>query len=123
MMSRRSSGEGVSLDKGGDSLAVKLLFQPAGDGLFVWSCEADGFGGLVAAILDDPDYETTDVENRYLSRHRFADDIALMAQLSGRKLDVADRDRAETINVASDESFIYSLDRLGFVSLVIGAQS
>ena len=113
----------MSPDKGGNSLAVKLLFQPSGDGLFVWSCEADGFGGLVAAILDDPDYETADVENRLINRCRFAEDIALIAQLSGRKLVVADRDRAETINVASDESFIHSLDRLGFVSLVVGAKS
>jgi hypothetical protein len=40
-----------------------------------------------------------------------------MSQIDGAKLAIGDRDGAETINVASDESFIHSLDRLGFVSL------
>jgi ribosomal protein L37AE/L43A len=61
--------------------------------------------------------------SRLASRRRFADDIVLIAKVNGRKLSVADRDRAETINVASDESFIHSLDRLGFVSLVASAKS
>jgi hypothetical protein len=103
-------------------MPLKLIFQPAGDGRFLWACEADGFGGLVAAIIDDPDYETADVESRLVNRLRFADDIALIAQVNGRKLFVGDRDRAETINVASDESFIDSLDRLGFVSLEPGCR-
>jgi hypothetical protein len=34
-------------------LSLKLRFQPADDGLFLWACEANGFGGFVAAILDD----------------------------------------------------------------------
>jgi hypothetical protein len=87
------------------------------------ACEADGFGGLVAAILDDLDYETADVESRLVKRLRFADDIVLIAQVKGRKLSVGERDGAETINVASDESFIHSLDRLGFASLVDSAKS
>ena len=64
-----------------------------------------------------------DIESRLMNRLRFADDIALIAQVNGRKLSVADRDRAETINVASDELFIRSLDRLGFVSLVASTES
>ena len=31
---------------------LRMLFQPTGDGLFQRACEADGFRGLVAAILD-----------------------------------------------------------------------
>ena len=61
--------------------------------------------------------------SRLVSRLRFADDIVLIAKVNGRKLSVADRDRAETINVASDKLFIHSLDRLGFVSLVVSANS
>ena len=94
-----------------------MLFQPTGEGLFQRACEADGFRGLVAAILDDPDYEISDVETRLVNRLRLADDIALVGQIDGAKLSIGDRDSPETINVASDESFIHSLDRLGFVSL------
>jgi hypothetical protein len=63
------------------------------------------------------------VESRLVNRHRFADDIALVAQVNGRKLPVGDRDHAEMINVASDESFIHSPDRLGFISLVVSPKS
>jgi hypothetical protein len=99
-------------------LLLRMLFQPTGEGLFQRACEADGFRGLVAAILDDPDYETSDVETRLVNRLRLADDIALMGQIDGAKLSIGDRDgRETTINVASDESFIRSLSRLGFVSL------
>jgi hypothetical protein len=98
-------------------LSLRMLFQPTGQGLFQRACEADGFRGLVAAILDDPAYEISDVETRLVNRLRLADDIALMSQIDGAKLAIGDRDGAETINVASDESFIHSLDRLGFVSL------
>jgi len=98
-------------------LSLRMLFQPTGQGLFQRACEADGFRGLVAAILDDPDYEISDVETRLVNRLRLADDIALMSQIDGAKLAIGDRDGAETINVASEESFIHSLDRLGFVSL------
>jgi hypothetical protein len=61
--------------------------------------------------------------SRLASRLRFADDIVVIAKVTGRKLSVADRDRAETINVASDTLFIHSLDRLGLVSLVASANS
>ena len=95
-------------------LSLRMLFQPTGEGLFQRACEADDFRGLVAAILDDPDYEISDVETRLVNRLRLADDIALMSQIDGAK---SDRDGPETINVATDESFIRSLGRLGFVSL------
>ena len=49
-----------------------------------------------------------------------ATDIASIAQVEGRNVTVRDSDHAETINVASDESFIRSLDRLGIVSLESG---
>lgn len=95
----------------------RMLFQPVGDGSFHRACEADSFRGLVAAILDDPDYETRDAESRLVSRLRMADDINLIAGLGGRGFAVADRDAADTINVASDEPLIRSLDRIGVVSL------
>ena len=98
-------------------LALRMLFQPLGDGLFHRACEADSFRGLVAALLDEPDYELADVETRLVARLRIADDVRLLAEVDGRQLTVADRDAPATINVASDERFIRSLDRLGFVSL------
>lgn len=48
-------------------------------------------------------------------------DVKLLAELGGRRLEVADRDGVEVINVASDEPFIRSLERAGFVSLPPGA--
>jgi hypothetical protein len=94
-----------------------MLFQPAGDGIFFKACEADSWRGLVAAILDDPEYETADLETRLVHRLRLADDVVLLAQLDERAVQVADHDGPDTINVHSDEPFIRSLDRLGFVSL------
>ncbi len=99
-------------------LALRMLFQPAGDkGLFHRACEADSFRGLVAAILDDPGYETADAETRLVSRLRIADDICLIAELEGRRLQVADRDRMGVINIASDELLIRSLERISYLSL------
>ena len=99
-------------------LPMRMLFQPLGDGTFHRACEADGFRGLVAAMLDDPGYENGDVEARLVNRLRLADEVLLLAQVdSGRPLRVEDRDADGTINVASDERFIRSLDRLGLVSL------
>ena len=37
-------------------LLLRMLFQPAGDGLFLRACEADSFRALVAAMVDDPTY-------------------------------------------------------------------
>jgi len=98
-------------------LPLRMLFQPAGDGLFNRACEADSFRALVAAILDDPGYETADAETRLVNRLRIADDVKLIAATDGMRLEVADRGAVETINIASDEPLIRSLDRLGFVSL------
>ena len=98
-------------------LPMRMLFQPSGDGLFHRACEADGYRGLVAAILDDPGYETVDVETRLVSRLRVARDAAFLAEIDGRQVLVSDRDGANTVNVASDETLIRSLDRLGFVSV------
>ena len=96
---------------------MRMLFQPSGDGLFHRACEADGFRGLVAAMLDDTGYETVDVETRLVSRLRVAHDAAFLAEIDGRQVLVSDRDGATTVNVASDETLIRSLDRLGFVSI------
>jgi hypothetical protein len=101
-------------------LPMRMLFQPLGNGTFHRACEADSFRGLVAAMLDDAAYERGDVETRVLNRLRLADDIRLLAAVDGHDLSVADRDGANEINVASDEPFIRSLDRLGFVSLEPG---
>jgi hypothetical protein len=78
------------------------------------------FRGLVAAILDDPAYEAARVQDRLMARLRLADDVKLLAELDGRRCEVADRDGADVINVASDEPFIRSLERAEFVSLPSG---
>jgi len=98
-------------------LPLRMLHQPLGDGSFHRACEADSFRGLVAALLDDPDYERARVAARLMARLRLADDARLLAEVDGRTLAVADRDAPDTINVASDEPLIRSLDRLGLVSL------
>ena len=96
---------------------LRMLFQPAGEGVFLKACEADSWRGLVAAILNDPDYETADLDVRLVHRLRLADDVVLLAELEERNLQVADHDGTDNINVHSDEPFIRSLDRVGFVSL------
>ena len=99
-------------------LRMRMLFQPLGDGSFHRACEADSFRGLVAAVLDDPDYENGDMESRLATRLRLADDLVLLAMTEQHQsVHVSDRDADQTINVASDERFIRSLDRLGLVSL------
>ena len=98
-------------------LQMRMLFQPLGNGTFHRACEADSFRALVAAILDDPNYERADLETRLVQRLRIADDIRLLGQMQGQILNVGDRDGENVINVASDEPFIRSLDRLGVVSL------
>jgi len=67
--------------------------------------------------LDDPDYERADVAARLMRRLRLADDVRLLLAVGDRTINVADREGADTINVASDEPLIRSLDRLGFLSL------
>ena len=99
-------------------LPMRMLFQPLGNGTFLRACEADSFRGLVAAMLDDPLYETGDVETRLVNRLRLADELVLLARIENEpSLLIGDRDADQTINVASDERFIRSLDRLGLVSL------
>ena len=99
-------------------LPVRMLFQPLGNGTFLGACEADSFRGLVAAMLDDPAYESGDVETRLLNRLRLADELVLLARIENEpSLLIGDRDADLTINVASDERFIRSLDRLSLVSL------
>ena len=99
-------------------LPMRMLFQPLGNGTFLKACEADSFRELVAAMLDDPAYESGDVEARLLNRLRLADELVLLARIENEpSLLIGDRDADLTINVASDERFIRSLDRLGLVSL------
>ena len=99
-------------------LPMRMLFQPLGNGTFLKACEADSFRGLVAAMLDDSAYESGDVEARLVNRLRLADELVLLARIENEpSLLVGDRDADLTINVASDERFIRSLDRLGLVSL------
>jgi hypothetical protein len=98
-------------------LPMRMLFQPIGNGIFLRACEADSWRGLVAAVLDDPDYETANVEDRLVERLRLADDVKLLAAIDGRTLTVADRDGSNVVNISSDERLLRSLDALGFVSL------
>jgi hypothetical protein len=98
-------------------LALRMLFQPAGDGTFLRACEADGWRGLVAAMLDHPAYEVADAEDRLVERLRLANDVRLLAAIDDRVLHVADHDAPETVNISSDEPFLRSLDALGFIAL------
>ena len=97
-----------------------MLFQPAGGGVFFKACEADSWRGLVAAILDDPEYETADAEARLVHRLHLADDVVLLAEMEGRNVTVGDKEVPDGVNILSDEPFIRSLDQLGFVSLAPG---
>src|SRR6266536_6564391 len=83
-------------------LPMRMLFQPAGVGTFLRACEADSWRALVAAMLDDPDYETLNAEDRLVERLRLADDVKLLAAIDDRTLTVADRDGPETVNISSD---------------------
>jgi hypothetical protein len=96
---------------------LRMLFQPVGGGTFFKACEASDFRGLTAAILDDLAYEAAPVVDRLTERLRLAHDVTLLAELEGQKVQVADHDAPLTVNVATDEAFIQSLNRLGFVSL------
>ena len=99
-------------------LPMRMLFQPLGNGTFHRACEADSFRGLVAAMLDDPAYESGDVETRLLNRLRLADELVLLARIDNQpSVLIGDKDADQTINVASDKPLIRSLDRLGLVSL------
>jgi hypothetical protein len=98
-------------------LSLRMLFHPAGEGVYLEACEADSFRGLVAALLDDAGYETATAKSRLAERLRAADDLRLLEGLENRRIRVSDRDEGNAINISSDEPFIRSLDRLGFLSL------
>jgi len=98
-------------------LPLRMLYQPAGDGVFHRACEADGYRGLVAAILDDPEYEHAALADRLHSRIRIALDLVLLGQLDQLRLRVNDQDATDAINIHTDEKFIRSLERIGFLSL------
>jgi hypothetical protein len=98
-------------------LTLRMLLHPAGEGVYLKACEANSFRGLVAALLDDAGYETADAAARLGQRLRLADDVRLLAQLQDKQFRVTDRDEPNVINVSSDEPFLRSLHRLGFVSL------
>ena len=98
-------------------LPLRMLLQPAASGAFHRACEADSYRALVAALLDDPAYETAGVAERLQQRLRMACDLALILEVAGSHLVVSDRDEPASINVHTDEEFIRSLERVGFVSL------
>ena len=98
-------------------LPLRMLYQPAGDGTLLRACEADNWRGLVAALLDDPTYETAGLEDRLVERLRLVDDVQLLAAIDDRTLAIADRNQPDTVNISSDEPLLRSLDALGFVSL------
>jgi hypothetical protein len=78
---------------------------------------ADSMRGLVAALLDDSGYEAADPASRLAERLRIANDVALLAELDGRHLDISDGDGPETIVIASDEPFVHSLQNAGLLTL------
>ena len=98
-------------------LPFRMLFQPAQGGAFYRACEADGYRGLVAALLDDPEYELASLGDRLQARIRMADDLVVISQLEDPPLRARDRDEPGAINVHSDEEFIRSLEQMGFLSL------
>jgi hypothetical protein len=98
-------------------LPMRMLFHPVGDGVYLRACEADSVRGLVAALLDDPAYEAAGPQSRLVERLRIANDITLLAELEGRRLLISDREGPDTIVIASDHTFIRSLNQAGFVSL------
>src|SRR5258708_14233092 len=87
-------------------LPMRMLFQPLGNGTFHRACEADSFRGLVAALLDEPDYELADVETRLVARLRLADEVRRLAEADRRQLPFADPDAPDTVNVASPQPFL-----------------
>jgi hypothetical protein len=54
---------------------------------------------------------------RLKERIRMANDVALLAELEGWRLRISDREGPDTIVVATDEPFIRSLDKAGYLSL------
>jgi hypothetical protein len=104
-------------------LPLRMLFDPVEEGVFLKACEADSYRGLVGALLDDPAYEVAEPQARLVERLRIANDVALLAAIEGRRLQVSDREGPDTIVVASDEPLLHSLDQFGFVSLAAASSS
>ena len=97
---------------------LRMLFERRGDDLYGEACEATDFRGLLAALMDDPDYETTvSAKDRLVQRLKLADSIRIIFAVDDKVLEVADRDGENIINIANDETMIRSLDRLEFVAL------
>jgi len=94
-----------------------MLFESAGAGNFHRAAEADSWRGL-AAIAGDPSYETARAEERLVQHLRLAHDAALILELE--EVEIADHDGVDLINVASDETLMQSLHRLGVVPLEPG---
>src|SRR5258708_17222766 len=88
-------------------LPMRMLFQPLGNGTFLKACEADSFRELVAAMLDDPAYESGDVEARLVNRLRLADELVLLARIVNKpRLLFRNRESNLTIHGRSDERFL-----------------
>src|ERR1700694_1502371 len=88
-------------------LPMRMLFQPLGNGTFLKACEADSFRGLVAAMLDDPAYESGDVEARLGNRLRLADELVLLARIDNQpSLLIGDMDADQTNNAAPGRPMI-----------------
>ena len=51
---------------------------------------------------------------------RLANDVAILSDLDGRRLRVADQPGPDSIEISSDESLVRSLDQLGVVSIEPG---
>ncbi len=98
-------------------MRLRMLFQPVASGHFHRACEADSYRALVAALLDDPEYEAAKLRKRLEERLRMAGDLVLVTEVDGRRLEVSDREGPTSINVHTDEELIRSLERIGFVSM------
>jgi hypothetical protein len=103
-------------------LSLGMLLEPMGNGCFRRAAEADGWTGLIGAVLGDPTYENDSPPDRLLQRLRLAHDAALLLELDGKQVEVSDHDGNDLINVASDKALLCSLDDLGIVSLEPGAR-
>src|SRR2546423_14109530 len=91
-------------------LPIRMLFQPLGNGTYHRACEADSFRGLVAAMFDDPSYETGDVETRLVNRLRLVDELVLLAWIAcDPKVPFGGKDNDQNIYLALDGKIIRPL--------------
>ena len=89
-------------------LPMRMLFQPLGDGTFHRACEADSFRGLVAAMLDDPTYESGDVETRLVYRLRLADELVLLARIENQPgMLIGDKDAGSLAGAADARDRVF----------------